>query len=292
MSTTLAPPDPKHQDKIFLRALHIEATLGGDAWHRPQKPQPITLSLTLTLPHGPGSNGGSSSSSATTTDDITHTFSYGKLCSDLTAALHRAVFPSLAHLTASVVALADSQGEGAGAGVGAWPGDVLEVVALAPKGLLRVEGGLGRELVLVRGRRTSEEEDERSAIVPAGGGPPPHRRCWHVHSHAWTVSGLRLACIVGVNPHERLEKQAVGIDLRVWAEHEPKHQEQEQAQAQQQQQQQQEGGAKMSPRGTNEQNNVDPDVDPDPDPELWRRTVSRLCEVVEASSFHTLEALA
>ncbi|KAL9128372.1 MAG: hypothetical protein Q9217_002926 [Psora testacea] len=223
------PRTPRSQDTIFLRALHIEATLGADAWNRPNKRQPIILSLSLTL----------DTTSTGTSDDISYTFSYGQVCADVTKNLDRHGFLSLDHLTSDLASLASN-----------WPGESLKIVAQAPKALLRVEGGLGLELVLRRPRPLRGEEQKNIS--------QSNQLTWHVASREWTMTALKPACIIGVNPHERLEKQIVCIDLRVWG-----HKDAEAYSAQIK-----EG------------------------PQMWRRMVTRTCEVVEPSSFKTLEALA
>ena len=79
----------------------------------------------------------------------------------------------------------------------AWPGETLKITAMAPKALLRVEGGFGRDIVLcrsMRGLRTSP---------------------WDVISHEWFIQDLNIACVIGVNEHERLEKQMVNVGLKM-----------------------------------------------------------------------------
>jgi FolB domain-containing protein len=58
-----------------------------------------------------------------------------------------------------------------------------------PKALLRAEGGL---------TYTSAEEYKDDYLLPI---------------ETLTIRGIRCACVVGVNPHERLEKQIVIVDL-------------------------------------------------------------------------------
>ena len=45
------------------------------------------------------------------------------------------------------------------------------------------------------------------------------RETWHIASYERSIQGLKLACIIGVNPHERLEKQTVILTLRFRLEH-------------------------------------------------------------------------
>lgn len=66
---------------------------------------------------------------------------------------------------------------------------VVSVEILLPKGALRVEGGLGIELSMCGPTETETE--------------------------FFIVKGLRVPCIIGVHPHEKVEKQTVAIDLKL-----------------------------------------------------------------------------
>lgn len=169
-------------DIVYLRNLKLSAVIGPDAWNRPDKSQPIVVSLQLEI----------DTTSASTTDDIKNTFSYGQLCKDVTAKLDGKTFMSIDHLTSDLAGLADN-----------WPGETLKLQVLAPKGMLRVEGGFGREFFL----RRVETKPHGWKVLN-----------WHVGSHEWVIKGLKLACIIGVNPHERLEKQNLSIDLYILGE--------------------------------------------------------------------------
>lgn len=169
-------------DTVYLHNLQLSAAIGPDAWNRPDRPQPIILSLQLQIDN----------SSAGNSDDIRNTFSYGKMCKDVMAKSNNKTFMSIDHLTSELAGLADN-----------WPGEVLKMQALAPKGILRVEGGFGREFSL---KRVETKTNNFKTLN------------WHVESHEWVIKGLNLACIIGVNPHERLEKQKISIDIRIQGE--------------------------------------------------------------------------
>lgn len=171
-----------HLDTVYLHNLELSAVIGPDAWNRPDKPQPIILSLQLQIDN----------TSAGNVDDIRNTFSYGQICKDVMAKLNSKTFMSIDHLTSELAGLADN-----------WPGEALTVQALAPKAMLRVEGGFGREFAL---RRIEIKTHGFKTLN------------WHVGSHEWVIKGLKLACIIGVNPHERLEKQNISIDIRIQGE--------------------------------------------------------------------------
>lgn len=169
-------------DTIFLNNLQLSAVIGPDAWNRPDRLQPIILSLQLQIDN----------SSASNVDDIRNIFSYSQICKDVTAKLNSKKFMSIDHLTSELAGLADN-----------WPGEALKIQALAPKGMLRVEGGFGREFSL---KRIETKTNNFKTLN------------WHVGSHEWVVKGLNLACIIGVNPHERREKQNITIDIRIQGE--------------------------------------------------------------------------
>lgn len=212
-------------DTISLRNFHMAAVIGHDAWNRPGILQPIVLTLKLLI----------DTTSAGTSDEIGQTFSYGQMCKDATV-LSGAHFRSVDELTTNLVRIAFEKN---------WPGESLQISLVAPKALLRVEGGLGREVTL------------RKQWIESGA---PTQQIWICARHVWQVRELKVACIIGVNPHERLEKQQVAINLEILGEHgrdEGDYKEQ--------------NGEGKGP---------------------WATLVSRVCSVAESSEFQTLEALA
>ena len=165
-------------DTILLRNFRFSAVIGPDAWSRLNKPQPIVLTLKLLF----------DTTSAGASDEIAHTFSYGQMCKDVTV-LSDSHFSSIDELIDHLVSIASAK---------SWPGESLQISLVAPKALLRVEGGLSRELTLQK--RWHEIGGSQSAA-------------WHWVRHAWLIKQVKVACIIGVNPHERLEKQQVSINL-------------------------------------------------------------------------------
>ncbi|KAL8646086.1 MAG: hypothetical protein Q9210_006330 [Variospora velana] len=207
-------------DTIYLRNLNISAILGLDAWGRKDKLQPVILNIRLKI----------DTTSASTSDDIADTFSYGQMCKEITSQLDGKAFNNLQHLITVLTTFAAF-----------WPGEDTKLQALAPKALLRVEGGLE----ISHSIRKKDRYEEN--------GVPQIR---HVDTRSWSIKGLKLACIIGVNKHERLEKQSVNVDLRIPA---------------------------INPKNFDAKEGSS---------ENWRTLVKRVCEVVEYSSFETLEALA
>ncbi|KAL8980743.1 MAG: hypothetical protein Q9177_005792 [Variospora cf. flavescens] len=207
-------------DTIYLRNLNISAILGLDAWGRKDKLQPVILNIRLKI----------DTTSASTSDDIADTFSYGQMCKEISSQLDGKAFNNLQHLITVLTTFAAF-----------WPGEDTKLQALAPKALLRVEGGLE----ISHSIRKKDRYEEN--------GVPQVR---HVDTRSWSIKGLKLACIIGVNKHERLEKQSVNVDLRIPA---------------------------INPKNFDAKEGSS---------ENWRTLVKRVCEVVEYSSFETLEALA
>ncbi|KAL8931828.1 MAG: hypothetical protein Q9216_007056 [Gyalolechia sp. 2 TL-2023] len=204
-------------DTIYLRNLNISAIIGPDAWGRQGKVQPVVLNVRLKI----------DTTSASTSDDINDSFSYGQVCKEITNQLDGKTFNNLQHLITVLTTFAAF-----------WPGEDTKLQALAPKALLRVEGGLE----ITHSIRKKDRYEEN--------GVPQVR---HVDTRSWSIKGLKLACIIGVNKHERLEKQSVNVDLRIPA---------------------------INPRNFEAKEGSS---------ENWRTLVKR---VVEYSSFETLEALA
>ena len=170
-------------DIISLRNLHMTAVVGPDAWHRPGKSQPVVLKLKLLI----------DTTSAGTSDEIAHTFNYGQMCKHVSD-LSGGHFRSVDDLTSNLVRIALAKN---------WPGESLQISLIAPKALLRVEGGLGRDITLRK---------QWTGIGAA------EQQTWGCERHVWLVKDLKVACIIGVNPHERLEKQQVTINLEILGE--------------------------------------------------------------------------
>lgn len=160
------------KDVIYLRNLQLSAVVGGDAWGRTGKAQPLIVSFRLQRDTSP----------AGYSDAVQDTFSYGQMSKEVTAAIDGKSFLDLDEIITSIRSLSDT-----------WAGEKLECQVTLPKGLLRVEGGFGRDTIM---QRCSSNE-------------------WRLCSSHWFVRNVKAACIIGVNQHERLVKQAISIDLRV-----------------------------------------------------------------------------
>ena len=137
-----------------------------------------------------------------------------------------------------------------------WPGETLEIEAVAPTALLRCEGGLG---VSTRYLKCGDASESSRVTANAEIGP------WVMDTKEWSVQGLKCACIIGVNPPERKDKQDVLIELH----------------------------STLDSKVGNHHIDMPPEKPIEEDAHgFWQDIVRRVCDVTEASSFQTLEALA
>jgi len=163
-------------DMIYLRNLHLNAVIGPDRWHRSGRSQPVILSIQLKY----------DLLKAAAKDDVAKTLNYGTLCQEVieffidntgTWVLHEFAFQVCRLLMDWMFKVTRAEQERR-----------VRVEILLPKGALRVEGGLGVELLMTG---------------------------TNVDSQFLTVKELKVPCIIGVNSHERVEKQTVVIDLKM-----------------------------------------------------------------------------
>lgn len=189
-------------DTISLRNLSftLPKGLGQDAWGRLGKPQPVISSIKISF---------NSVAKAAANDDVASTIDYGKLYkgivakvsdenvvldgpTDLLICMRDAVFASLAKQDFAEV----GQGEAR-----SWSKGFAKVwiQVRVPQAVLLAETGI-------------VFEQEWSASIP-----------WDAEHETWTgsyavenasmatirVEGVRCACVVGVNPHERIALQNV-----------------------------------------------------------------------------------
>lgn len=163
-------------DSIYLRNLHLSAIIGKDAWDRAGKAQPVVVSLRLQR----------QVSLAAASDNIEDTVSYGQICKDVMSWINLEqgyldLFDFCSHMS-SLAATKE------------WGGSSLHMRVMLPKGSLRAEGGIGFEVV-------ASMSGEAKELVES--------------SKRFLVNDLKIACIIGVNPHERLIKQVVVVNLQI-----------------------------------------------------------------------------
>lgn len=175
-------------DNIHLRniQLPLAVTVGRDAWHRDDKPQPATISLRIGYPS-------SLIASASETDTVAQTLDYGKLYRAIEANIAQSPGMNLFGLSSAirVPAMLLVQETLESAGFSDPTNDYFlwretEIFIHLPKAILRAEQGI-------------------------------RYRTFHLgavrEEHDFTIEGIRCYCIVGINPHERREKQAVVVTL-------------------------------------------------------------------------------
>lgn len=239
-SSIYIPSAPGVLDSVRLRDIELPLPAAPDPWHRPDKPQPCTASLKLSY---------SSATAAAAADDVSLSLDYGKLFRRLEAdtrnmAQHTS---SPEHPHHRMVSLDGTQREDmkvsavgqdprVTAGIVANCGfGLLDETAAAvrriqhssqsvpsapaappirddygqcevwlhlPKAMLRAEEGLRYRCLTVWGYKSSG-----AAVVDSS------TRCPVVVEEQFDIQGIRCYCILGVNSHERVEKQAVIISL-------------------------------------------------------------------------------
>lgn len=168
-----------NRDIIFLRNLQLSAVVGPDAWRRPNKAQPVLISIRCVY----------DTQSAGSSDDINDTLSYGRMCKEITAAVEGQSWRGLGHLISGISEVAV-----------AWPiKEKVKVSILLPKAVLRLDGGIKVESTL------------RRLIAPHGNSRDD---TFKVDHSEWFLNKLRSACIIGVNNHEREEKQDIVIEIQ------------------------------------------------------------------------------
>jgi dihydroneopterin aldolase len=155
---------------VFLKDMPFMLPVGGDAWHREGKLQPVNITLRV--------NHVTSINDAAASDDISKSLDYGKLFKtiqrNLDACKNYANVREIAeHVLPSIT----------------MPGIIALVQIQLPKGALRAEGGLRYDL---------EQYSDPESLV---------------QYETLHIRGIKCACIIGVNPHERREKQMVIVHL-------------------------------------------------------------------------------
>lgn len=134
---------------------------------------------------------------------------------------------------------------------------IIRKARVWPGARLRVEVVARKAILRCEGGLGTEVVCERDGLQGEAG--------WKFESERWMIGGLKCACVIGVNSCEREEKQGVVLELGVLLpdEHDSGDE------------------AKELKELILEEGDA-----------IWRRIVRRVCDVTEASSFQTLEALA
>ncbi|KAJ9503071.1 hypothetical protein H2202_001224 [Exophiala xenobiotica] len=159
-------------DKVILKGLKFELAVGFDAWRRPGKPQPVSITVEI----HPRSN----FEAAAAQDDVKLSLDYGKLYKRISGSLEKFGECSTIHVLISQ--LAQLMPDYA----------FLDMDILFPKALLQVNGGVLYRLQI--------DNSTPGLVTP---------------TLTLDVKGIGCRCIIGVNPHERLYKQSLSIDISI-----------------------------------------------------------------------------
>lgn len=169
---------------VFLKDMPFEVTVGKDAWQRDGKAQPIRVTLRV--------NRVRSVEDAAASDEVGNNTSldYGKLYKEIRANLVDGKtrdhgFANVRQVAGQVLASIPT------------PGLAGSVRIELPKAALRAEGGL----VYCCDDDGDEEDNAGDRETPVQ------------HNETLHIRGVRCACIIGLNPHERRDKQIVLVHL-------------------------------------------------------------------------------
>ncbi|KAI5302045.1 hypothetical protein KEM56_001100 [Ascosphaera pollenicola] len=181
--------DPSRYDHISLRNITTVLNIQPDPWHRENVPQPAHISVKLADPT-------QLVRKSAREDSVKYTLNYGELYREKLAEVarkskHEQVV-RVHELAFGVVAVCRYQLSNAKPVVpdAFWANVVddatVDISIHLPKGVLRADGGITYNIMT----RTSG-----------------------MFRQKWTVHDMRCYCILGINTHERLEKQRVSISM-------------------------------------------------------------------------------
>jgi FolB domain-containing protein len=164
------------KDVVFLRNLALHIPIGPDAWHREGKPQPVLLSIRIAY----------DVAQAAATDDVSKTLDYGKLSKSITALCtnSKSQFSAVGGFAQALIDLVLHD-------LVDKTTVQIDLDILLPKAVLRAQGGLRYK------KREAWPGDSGDCDIGV-----------------LSVEGVHCACIIGVNAHERREKQTIMLDWR------------------------------------------------------------------------------
>ncbi|KAJ5382621.1 hypothetical protein N7517_000532 [Penicillium concentricum] len=222
-SQSILPPRPDVLDSVRLRDIELPL-LAPEAWHRQGKSQPCTATLKLSY---------SSIITAAETDNVSLTLDYGKLFRRLESDVRNMAdnISSPSHPSNRLISLSGTRREEMQSrGLGQDPRVIAGVVADAGLGLLEttsaitaakqpnpISAAYGECEVLLHLPKALLRADEglryRGVIALGEEVAAGEARGLVVLEEEFRIEGIRCYAILGVNPHERLEKQAVVVGL-------------------------------------------------------------------------------
>lgn len=158
-------------DVVFIKGITFEAVVGPDAWHRPNKAQPVVVNVRLSPATG--------LHTAAQEDDVSYTINYGTLYKSLMLSLANQIFESVQTLYQTIRSQLPA--------TKSWT-----ITVKLPKAILLAEDGVTFEWTSVSG------DDGVQLIV-----------------QSMQIANIVSRCIIGVNSHERMEKQQLKISVLI-----------------------------------------------------------------------------
>jgi dihydroneopterin aldolase len=220
-SSIKVPPRPAILDSVRLREIQLPLT-APEAWHREGKAQPCTATLKLSY---------SSIVGAADTDNVSLTLDYGKLFRRLESNVRTFVDPSTSpeHPARQLVSVEGTQREEmltaalgqdprvtagiiAGAGLGMLDDTAASVQVQGSSAVSAEYGECEVELHLPKALLRAEQGLWYRSVTAWGYTAASVRRAV-VLEEEYRIEGIRCYAILGVNPHEKIEKQAVIVGL-------------------------------------------------------------------------------
>lgn len=171
--------DLQNRDQVYIRNLRRDIIVGKDAWGRTGKTQPLFISLRIFVDKA--------IEKAARDDDVTRSIDYSELCKVLKRDVHDEV--SLVHVAGRV---AVSCGLHNPSQKPLDPISPYKLELTLPKAVLYSKKGL-----IYAWENYGSTHTDRS-VFP---------------NETFRIEEIECSCILGINPHERLEKQPVSIDL-------------------------------------------------------------------------------
>lgn len=161
-------------DTVFLRGIRAEVGIEPDAWGRPDKKQPVILDVSIEPRHD--------LTPAAKADDVSQTLDYGKLYKRIVQHLGSATASGARELGFQIKDLIEASSQ------------AYEIKLHLPRANLRAMRGIFHTL------RLAHAPDPDGSYVKV---------CVEIHR----IVGIHCRCIIGVNEHERFQKQEVVIEL-------------------------------------------------------------------------------
>ncbi|ORY05968.1 Dihydropteroate synthase [Basidiobolus meristosporus CBS 931.73] len=170
-----------YKDKIILRDLMVQTTLGVDSWER-EKPQPVLLNIVLFT----------NVSNAGDHDNLTTSIHYGHLCKGVQKFAKESKHRSMEAFANGIARICLYDFNAA----------IANIKVEKPRALLNADSA-GVEITRVKSDFEDIPEAERLQVTEA----------FNLPNDTIFVKNLRLSAIIGCNPWEREHKQTVLLNL-------------------------------------------------------------------------------